>query len=81
MLGGTVCSVCLERTSPEAEAFLDTCFHTFCVEVSAAFAQLRQLLLLQSSALWQGQCKQTCFLLAVTLVSCHSPSRASVHQS
>jgi hypothetical protein len=51
MVAGTVCSVCFERTSPEAEAFLDTCFHSFCVEVSAGFPQLLQLLLLKSSVL------------------------------
>ena len=30
---GTVCSICFERIRPEAEAFLDTCFHSFCLEV------------------------------------------------
>lgn len=33
MQAGTVCSICFKHVSPEAEAFLDTCFHSFCLEV------------------------------------------------
>ena len=28
-----MCSICFKHVSPEAEAFLDTCFHSFCLEV------------------------------------------------
>jgi len=60
---------------------LDTCFHSFCVEVRATLAQQ------PTTAAAEGQCfvarpvQANIFVLAVTLVSFHSPCRAGVPQS